>query len=289
MKRRTLLKGGFLLGSLLAGEPLVNPEPAEATGLTVVFFDGTIDGGALENWTLWVAVTGKRAAGLAFNPETVEDDPTGALRLRGRLHQNRLQLTVFNLEDVEETTPVGSLSGRFRPAGAGLIRPGLGPGLLEGTFHLDDLPEGEFFAESVPISAFHTDRFAGVLEAQRLDEFGGVIVTADLHVQRGGAFELRNIQDTEFFPEGLPLQNRVGGFFGVTAEGQLWVVPTRVPFVVGLTDAPPPLEGQARQCCLFCDLVFSVPLEEEPGRIGATPFWAPLPGRAGKRGTLPEW
>jgi hypothetical protein len=240
MKRRTLLKSGLLLGSLLAGEQALNPEPAEA-GLTVVFLDGTIDGGVLENWELWLAITGRRVTGFAFDPE---DDVAG-LTLRGRFHQGRVELSIFKLEDLQQENPVGSLSGRFRSRGIGLIGKPFHDGVLEGTFHLDDPKDepskGEFFARAVPISRFHTDRFAGVYEGQGFDEDGNLLVTAEVRVRRGGAYEIRNIQPTELIPEEIPLPSRLSGFLGVTPEGELWAVASRVPpsFKIGPLQEPP--------------------------------------------------
>jgi hypothetical protein len=278
MKRRTLIKSALLLGPLLAGEQLLGPEPAEATGLTVRFYDGFIDGGVLQNWVLWIAITGKRASGLAFDPSTGRGIPLIAYRLRGRFHNNRLQLTFFKFEDLEEKTPVGTLVGHL-----GLSPIGGKPfndGVLRGSFHLDDPKvdpsEGAFQAGVVPISRFHTDRLAGVYEAQGLDDQGNLLATAEVHIRRGGAFELRNIQVTDLVPADIPVPQRTSGFFGLTGNGALWTVTNSVSPVFRDQQVPhdpeepetpesPESPVEAILCfCLLCVTVFVSALS--PGR-----------------------
>lgn len=109
MERRDLLKLGAAFGAALAGAPArADGDTAEASAARLAFFEGALQGEEFAAWTFWLAVVGKRAQGIVYDPATVggASSELRALRLEGRV-DGGLALHVYRWKDLNHTRPIG--------------------------------------------------------------------------------------------------------------------------------------------------------------------------------------
>lgn len=197
----TMLLAGSLLG---AGRAEARPRPQAIDG----FYQGTLQGGDLDNWKIWLAVTGRSGYALLFGtggpaPETqlLAAQGEGRLTKRGRSFGLSLRLIAVTTQDarvrigqLEATGEAdGRLAGRFSLAGR------------NGTFSATPAVRNGPGASELAGSYVAGDSDASV--ELKLDANGSLLVT-------GQAFE-RSI-------------GRIEGVWSLDTEGFLWVLPTRM-------------------------------------------------------------
>lgn len=95
---------------LIAAAGLLAAEPASAA--TPRFFEGTLSGGDIEEWTLWIGINGKSVYGTTFGEggPAGEDRLIGA-RLEGTLRGSRVKMRVFGFTATDSRLRIGTLTG----------------------------------------------------------------------------------------------------------------------------------------------------------------------------------
>lgn len=219
----------------MIGERILGADPAEAAtpDLTPArFFSGTLNGDAISYWTFWVAIAGKRARGFAFNSDTIDSDEPQGYRLNGSYVNNKLNLTFYDLDDVNEVTPVGTLTGLYRHVA------------IRGTYSLaSDSEAGEFVLSPVPVDKPGTAQLAGTYRGRVEDGEGGVLYNGQLKLRANGTYEITNITQPGTGTEGngAPPPTRLAGKFSLVVDGQVWICPTAVPVAPDAPCASDPL------------------------------------------------
>jgi hypothetical protein len=219
VERRDLIRGGLLLGAGLLVEG-----PAEArrsAPVPAVFFEGLL-GGDFEGWVVHLVVTGRRAAGIAYDPATVDrNTPEGepeelrALRLQGKLTRRSLKMKAYDIEDLRLRRRVGLLSARVEGAG------------LAGGLRLKDRSRGPFQAMVVEI-AKESLNFVGQYRGSIVDPAERTLYTGLLTLAPDLTWELRDMEAAPGFPA-LTAGSRLTGRWGVKADGSAVLSVTQVP------------------------------------------------------------
>jgi hypothetical protein len=219
MERRTLLKGGLLLGGGLLAEGLAEarlPGPVPAA-----FFEGQL-GDDFAGWLVQLATTGRRVAGIAYDPSSVdrttpegEHEPLRGVRLKGSLTRTGFKLKAYNLEDLRQRRRVGLLSARPQN------------GVLTGGLRLKDRRRGPLQGAQIPIAKESLD-FVGQYRGSAVDPAGRTLYTGLLTLTPDLAWELRDIVPADGFPA-LTAGTRLTGRWGVTADGRAMMSVTQLP------------------------------------------------------------
>jgi hypothetical protein len=219
MERRDLLKGGLLLGAgLLVDEP-AGARPARPVPTT--FFEGEL-GDAFTGWVVQLVASGRRVAGLAYDPASVdrntpegEFEPLRGVRLKGKLSRTGLKLKAYDIEDLRLRRRVGVVSAKVLS------------GTLQGGLRLKDRRRGPLLASQVVI-AKESLALVGQYRGSIVDPGQRTLYTGLLTLAADLTWELRDIVPAGGFPA-LTGGTRLTGRWGVKADGSAVLSVTQVP------------------------------------------------------------
>lgn len=229
MKRRKVIHGGLLLA---AGLLVEGPAETAPSGLvSASFFEGQL-GDDFSGWVVHLVLTGRRAAGLAYDPASVdrtspegEFEPLRGLRLKGTLGWSGLTLAAYGMEDLRHAQPVGVLTARLRN------------GAFVGKLRLADRRRGPVQAAQVVIAP-ESLNFVGQYRGSVVDPAGRTLYTGLLTLTPDLAWELREIVPAEGFPA-LTAGTRLTGRWGVKPDGGAVLSVTQVPVPQGARQSEP--------------------------------------------------
>ncbi len=223
MDRREIIRTVLGTGAMLVVEQVGGPASAMAASKAVQFYDSGSVTGAFAGWRLILAVTGQAVRGTLYNPATLQNGQYTGYRIRGNSSSTGLVLKCYELSDVSFASPVGAVTARRQGTGySGTIVVGQQQGAVQ--FRL------------VKLSTSQAGRLSGTYFASLMQSTSSLPIihaNATLTVAPG-SFQLTRIQDNK--DAGVRLPTTTSGRWGITADGQVWIV-VLLPDLTGVSES----------------------------------------------------